>query len=196
MERDFTSSNNIQRFFTDDHVNNEQLGQVCSPASHLCGAAYLPPFRSPLGLDTYHSRVSQSSSRPVSTTSSTYPMLAESRYDPPSAPFTPRPFLLSRPASPSSTSLTVNYVPSKFSTALVAPDTGPYRRKGRGDPLGLPKRGGGVEAFRSGESRIGNIYDDDYNDGYSKGKKKMKWTKFKWILLIANTLVRFSSFFL
>ena len=91
--------------------------------------------------------------------------------------------------------LTVNYVPSKFSTALVAPNTGPYRRKGRGDPLGLPKRGGGVEAFRSGEARIGNIYDDDYNDGYSKGKKKMKWTKFKWILLIANTLVRFSSFF-
>jgi hypothetical protein len=124
-------------------------------------------------------------------------MLAESHYDPPSpsTPFTPKPFLLSRPVSSSSTSLTVNYVPSKFSAALVSPDTGPYRRKGRGDRLGLPKQGGGVEAFRSGESRIGNRYDDDYN-GYSKGKKKMKWTKFKWILLVANTLVRFSSFFL
>jgi len=79
---------------------------------------------------------------------------------------------------------------------MMSPGTGPYRRKGKGDPPGLPKRGGGVEAFRSGEARIGNRYDDDYTDGYSKGKKKMKWTKFKWILFIANVLVRFSLRFI
>jgi hypothetical protein len=119
-------------------------------------------------------------------------MLADARLDPPSSPFA-RSFP-SRSESPSSTSLTVNYVPTKLSAALLSPaNTGPYRRKGKGDSLSLPKQGGGVDAFRSGEARIGSRHDDEYDGimhGYSRGKKKMKWTKFKWILLIANILVR------
>lgn len=119
-------------------------------------------------------------------------MLADARLDPPSSPFA-RSFP-SRSESPSSTSLTVNYVPTKLSAALLSPaNTGPYRRKGKGDSLSLPKQGGGVDAFRSGEARIGSRHDDEYDGimhGYSRGKKKMKWTKFKWILFFANILVR------
>ncbi|KAK2461123.1 hypothetical protein APHAL10511_006650 [Amanita phalloides] len=136
--------------------------------------------------DAYRS--SLASSRPVSSGSSTHPMLADARLDP---PVSPRPFL-SRPDSPSGTSLTVNYIPSKFPQTLLSPGLGPYRRKVKGTP-GLPKVGGGVDAFRSGETRIGNRHDEDYNGimmgGYSKGRKKLKWTRFKWILFIANVLL-------
>jgi hypothetical protein len=47
-------------------------------------------------------------------------------------------------------SLSVNYLPSKFSNTLLAP--GARKRKGKGiDPL-IPKRGGGVKAFRGEDS--------------------------------------------
>ena len=169
---------------------NGRLYSVCFPAARLCSVPDVSPLRSPAVIDTYRSSYS-SNSRPVSGASSTHPMLSDTRLDLPS-PFAPRSFP-SRPESPSSTSLTVNYVPTKLSAALLSPaNTGPYRRKGKGESLSLPKQGGGVEAFRSGEARIGNRYDDEYDGimhGYSRGKKKMKWTKFKWILLIANILV-------
>lgn len=118
--------------------------------------------------------------------------------DPPMAPFSgPSASQYSlRGGSPvtntsSNVSLTVNYVPSKFSA--------PGARKRKGEPA-IPKRGGGVEAFRSGESRMPGQNDDDY-DGVSSGwfmgkeggrtpPRKLRWTKFKWILFVANSLVR------
>lgn len=94
-------------------------------------------------------------------------------------------------------SLTAHYLPSKFATGLLSPG-GPRRRKGKGafDP-GLPKQGGGVEAFRSGEARMPGEQDDDYDGvdgsgwfGGKQGKKKLRWNKFKWCLFFANVAVR------
>ncbi|KAL4262887.1 hypothetical protein AB1N83_008294, partial [Pleurotus pulmonarius] len=106
---------------------------------------------------------------------------------------------LSRDQSPvrdsSSVSLSVNYLPSKFSTALLSP--GGRRRKGKGDAA-LPKMGGGVEAFRSGEARMPGENDEDY-DGVTSGwfgkeggrtRPKGRWNRFKWLLFIANVFVR------
>jgi hypothetical protein len=97
-------------------------------------------------------------------------------------------------------SLSVNYLPSKFSTALVTPGMG-RRRKNKGgvDPAMIPKRGGGREAFRSGEARMPGEGDDDYdgvNSGWFGGaaggrpKPRMRWNRFKWILFVSNILVR------
>ncbi|KAG6807327.1 hypothetical protein H0H92_007983 [Tricholoma furcatifolium] len=93
-------------------------------------------------------------------------------------------------------SLTVNYLPSKFSHTLLSPG-GSLTRKRKGgkggiDPL-MPKHGGGVEAFRSGESRMPGDGDDDY-DGvqFGKkpgGKKRLRWNKFKWILFFATIVL-------
>ncbi|KAF8196095.1 tetraspanin Tsp2 family [Pholiota molesta] len=64
-------------------------------------------------------------------------------------------------------SLTVNYLPSKFSNPqLVQRRRRPHRSsKGRGDLTPgagvMPKMGGGVEAFRSGEARMSGVDDDD-----------------------------------
>jgi len=93
-------------------------------------------------------------------------------------------------------SLSVNYLPSKFSNTLVSAG-GPRRRKTVKDVSSfIPKRGGGVEAFRSGEARIPGQDDDDDYDGVSGGwfggkegghtKPKLRWNKFKWTLFIAN----------
>jgi hypothetical protein len=81
----------------------------------------------------------------------------------------------------------VNYVPSKFSPALLASSTGPYRRKGRGR-TDVPKLGGGIDAFRRGEARIGSSFDDDslMKTGYGGGQRILRWTKFKWALFLAN----------
>ncbi|KAF4580546.1 hypothetical protein EYR38_003145 [Pleurotus pulmonarius] len=105
---------------------------------------------------------------------------------------------LSRDQSPvrdsSSVSLSVNYLPSKFSTALLSP--GGRRRKGKGDAA-LPKMGGGVEAFRSGEARMPGENDEDY-DGVTSGwfgkeggrtRPKGRWNRFKWLLFIANVFL-------
>lgn len=91
----------------------------------------------------------------------------------------------------SNVSLSVNYLPSKFSSTLVAPGTR-KRRSGK-EGMGL-KRGGGVEAFRSGEARVAGENDEDY-DGVvfapgRVGRKRLKWNKFKWVLFTANLLVR------
>ncbi|KAJ7667524.1 hypothetical protein DFH06DRAFT_1182773 [Mycena polygramma] len=116
--------------------------------------------------------------------------------DPPHAPFA-EPSLAgsSRGSSPvggpqldgSNVSLTVNYLPSKLPTLSSGPRK---RRNAKGIDAMMPKRGGGVEAFRSGESRMPGQNDEDYdgvNFGGKGGKgRKMRWNKFKWILFIAN----------
>lgn len=88
------------------------------------------------------------------------------------------------------TSLSVNYLPSKFSANILA--GGMKRRKGKGDgPIPIPKTGGGREAFRANESRMPGDGDDDY-DGVSFGqarKGRLRWNRFKWVLFIANVVV-------
>ena len=69
-------------------------------------------------------------------------------------------------------SLSVNYIPSKFSG---------FRNRRRGeysDQFNLPKQGGGLQAFRTNEARM------------PQGKRRLRWNKFKWVLLFANFLVR------
>ncbi|KAG5641734.1 hypothetical protein DXG03_004306 [Asterophora parasitica] len=94
-------------------------------------------------------------------------------------------------------SLTVNYLPHKFSNTLLS--GGPRKRKGKnGDPA-LPKLGGGVEAFRSGEARMPGDNDEDYDGvsgdffGNQPGRKKLRWNKFKWILFVSNTFLTIYS---
>ncbi|KAH0825983.1 hypothetical protein J3R83DRAFT_7578 [Lanmaoa asiatica] len=117
--------------------------------------------------------------------------------DPPTSPFAnandralqngPTRTLVSRDVS-----LSVNYLPSKFSTGLLSP--APRRRKGRAR-LVLPKQGGGREAFKSNEPRMPTEGDEDY-DGVTSGlftkegghtRPRMRWNKFKWTLCIANS---------
>ena len=117
--------------------------------------------------------------------------------DPPSAPFSGNAGYRGSASSISDVSLSVNYIPTKFSTSML--NGGARKRKGKtGDVLDpvMPKRGGGVEAFRSGEARMPMDGDEDF-DGVTGGwlgggpkPRKMRWTKFKWILFIANVLVR------
>ncbi|KIJ56176.1 hypothetical protein M422DRAFT_150887 [Sphaerobolus stellatus SS14] len=92
-------------------------------------------------------------------------------------------------------SLTVNYLPSKFSRAH---SPGVHNRKGKGSGLDEmePKRGGGREAFRAGEARMAIPGDEDY-DGVmpSDGKRKprMRWNRFKWILFVSNLILTLYS---
>ncbi|KAF5310670.1 hypothetical protein D9619_007723 [Psilocybe cf. subviscida] len=120
------------------------------------------------------------------------------------------------PRTESNVSLTVNYIPSKFSNPMLA--TGPQRRrnrmayqKGKGDldpGAGVvPKMGGGLDAFRRGEARMGGDDDDDDNDNDSprwvgtaskppapKQSGRLKWNKFKWTLFFTNLLLTIYSF--
>jgi len=97
------------------------------------------------------------------------------------------------PSLPKDISLSVNYLPSKFSSGLLSP--GARRRKGRSD---LPKRGGGREAFKSNEPRMPAEEDEDY-DGITGGwfgghtRPRMRWNRFKWTLFVANVCVRSRS---
>ncbi|TBU25866.1 tetraspanin Tsp2 [Dichomitus squalens] len=85
------------------------------------------------------------------------------------------------------TSLSVNYLPSKFSSNILS--GGMKRRKGKGGDIPIPKRGGGREAFRANEARMPGDGDDDY-DGVSFGqggrKGRLRWNRFKWILFFSN----------
>jgi hypothetical protein len=122
----------------------------------------------------------------------------------------PSPRLLAE--SPSSVSLTVNYLPKKFSSTLLSGGGGggggsgsisssARRRKNATAKLNdnaaslFPKRGGGAEAFRSGEARMpyagggGGGYEDASSSiTTAGGGKKLKWNKFKWILFVLNLL--------
>jgi hypothetical protein len=123
--------------------------------------------------------------------------------DPPSAPFANLPTASSPfknadgdPES-SAVSLTINYLPKKFSNSLLT--AGPRRRKaGKSGEPPVPKMGGGVEAFKSGEARMPGLNDEDY-DGISGGlfsggnsapHRKLRWNRFKWTLFVANCFVR------
>ena len=112
----------------------------------------------------------------------------------------------------SSVSLTVNYLPTKFSSGnlnlmVTGVGVGPRRRQApnanRKSKSFMPKMGGGVDAFRSGEARMGGPDDDDEDnstameDGAGTGKDKkaigpgqLKWNKFKWVMFFANLAVR------
>ncbi|KAF8905314.1 hypothetical protein CPB85DRAFT_1224749 [Mucidula mucida] len=86
-------------------------------------------------------------------------------------------------------SLSVNYLPRKFPLGQ-----GSRNRKGKDVQLRVPKLGGGVDAFSSGQSRIGDS-DDSANDVYRAltGKRRFgkrshrpTWNRFKWTLVVAN----------
>lgn len=95
-------------------------------------------------------------------------------------------------------SLTVNYVPSKFSATLLSPIGSAARKRTSGksdvDP-DVPKRGGGLDAFKSGEARMGGANDEDYGfgPGVGPGRKRLRWNKFKWILFFANIVLSIYS---
>jgi hypothetical protein len=85
-------------------------------------------------------------------------------------------------------SLSVNYVPAKF-TKLHAPGDWAHRRA---------KIGGGRDAFAKDAQRMGKMgtVDDDEGvvfqlgkGGLKKKKPKLRWNRFKWILFGANGVV-------
>ena len=115
----------------------------------------------------------------------------------------------------SNLSLSVNYLPSKFSSGVLS-GAGEVRKRpltqDSADFLGVPKMGGGIDVFKNGEARMGGEgdgdEDGDEDDGsvkkwFVRGRrgdphmfnKKLRWNKFKWILFIANTIVSFLSLF-
>lgn len=88
--------------------------------------------------------------------------------------FDSRPYLMSDNISLQSTanvSLSVNYIPTKFSEFR-------NRKGGKFDYLpNLPKEGGGLQAFKNNEARM------------PRGKRRLKWNKFKWVLFATNSSV-------
>lgn len=72
----------------------------------------------------------------------------------------------------STTNLSINYIPSKFSEFRK-------RKYDDVDEPHLPKTGGGLFAFRTNEARM------------AQGKGRLKWNRFKWILFATNALVWF-----
>jgi hypothetical protein len=106
---------------------------------------------------------------------------------PPSAPFAgiqgSRDNLSVGSNSQTNLSLSLNYLPSKFSSSIVSAGGARFRKNAKGDDLNLPKRGGGLEAFKSGETRM------------PQGKRQLRWNRFKWILLATNAVVRLYNFF-
>ena len=122
--------------------------------------------------------------------------------EPPNIPFTSNASMRSsspRNESPllgggeHSHSRSINYLPTKFSDAVLYNG---IKNRGKGNQLG-PKRGGGREAFRSGEARMPGEGDDDYDgvQGSIFGKEggrtrpRLRWNKFKWSLFVSNLLV-------
>ncbi|CAE6480325.1 unnamed protein product [Rhizoctonia solani] len=120
---------------------------------------------------------------------------------PPNAPFAGggkrQSFVSATSASPSasqknfrdSASLSINYVPAKFSRPH---SPGIHNRKGgKGNE---PKRGGGLDAFGQGHNRMADRDDEDYEGvqfgtgpGWSSNKKpRLRWNRFKWILFALN----------
>ncbi|KAI0251452.1 hypothetical protein BJV78DRAFT_1211721 [Lactifluus subvellereus] len=137
-----------------------------------------------------------------SAATSTRHMLSNNMHlhlEPPTAPFSSNPFL--SPVSPRTESpllgdpalsLSVNYLPTKFSDAVLHNG---LKNRGRGFQPG-PKRGGGREAFRSGEARMPGDGDEDYDglQGSFFGKEggrtrpRLRWNRFKWTLFFSNLL--------
>ncbi|KAF7332188.1 hypothetical protein MKEN_00099800 [Mycena kentingensis (nom. inval.)] len=145
------------------------------------------PSQPTFGFDSRRDSAGSQANSTFSATPSTRHILGNSAMNsdylgPPSAV----PLRASSPA-PSSHSLTVNYLPSKFSATLVS------RKRGLRpeDIQGAIPRGGGVEAFRSGAPRMPGAGDEDYDgvDLRNRGKRRLRWTRFKVILFTANTLL-------
>lgn len=87
-------------------------------------------------------------------------------------------------------SLSINYLPSKFSRPH-SPGISFRKANTKG---GLVKRGGGRDAFADGANRMPGNNDTDYEgvnvDDWFKGKKPtLHWNRFKWIMFFTNTLV-------
>ncbi|KAG8935610.1 hypothetical protein FRC02_007321 [Tulasnella sp. 418] len=129
------------------------------------------------------------------------PSVHDAPLTPPNPPFSLRPLstISASTASPSSSkqdltaSLSVNYLPAKFSRPH-SPGIS-YRKANK---PGNRKVGGGREAFAAGASRMPGANDEDYDgvqvDGWfqqgGKGKKgKLRWNRFKWILFITNLML-------
>ncbi|CAK5283378.1 unnamed protein product [Mycena citricolor] len=94
-----------------------------------------------------------------------------------------------------STSLSINYLPTKFSGAITSggAKVRPRKRKAGLKRIPTMARGGGVDAFKRGEARMPDDRDDlqphtgrhgllDKTDPHSR------WTRFKWILFATNSL--------
>jgi hypothetical protein len=93
-----------------------------------------------------------------------------------------------------STSLSLNYVPAKFSNVLAS---GARRRRGGEKEAGEPAmaRGGGVDAFRKGEARMPDDRDDLHpvtsrRGWFDRSEMRSRWTRFKWVLFFFNFAVR------
>lgn len=94
------------------------------------------------------------------------------------------------------TSLSVNYLPSKFSRPH-SPGLHPRRTASNQKLNGKNAiRGGGIAAFRTGENRMPGANDDDYDGvqvsgwGTMGGKgHRLRWNRFKWILFCMNCFV-------
>ncbi|KAH9988189.1 hypothetical protein BJV77DRAFT_1070179 [Russula vinacea] len=140
--------------------------------------------------------VSANSAYSVATSAQHMLPQANSKLVPPNLPFASNvslpqsdsPFL----AAQSSLSLSVNYLPTKFSDAVLYNG---LKNRGKAFHLG-PKRGGGREAFRSGEARMPGDGDEDY-DGIQgsfftkeggRTKPRLRWNGFKWTLFLSNFL--------
>ena len=91
-----------------------------------------------------------------------------------------------------SSSLSTNYLPTKFGGGLVS-----RKRQGKeASVTGVPKRGGGRDAFKPNEPRMPGTHDEDYDGvqgpwfGPNAKKPILRWTRFKWIMFVANIFVR------
>ncbi|KAJ4482399.1 hypothetical protein J3R30DRAFT_2167183 [Lentinula aciculospora] len=158
---------------------------------------------------------SRASKHPSSAKTHVDPGRLSDDFQPPSAPFTQTHSISpsssgSAMPSPSGSStnisLTVNYVPLKFSGALLE-SSRPRQRKSKNamsgvGAMGIP-RGGGIDAFRSGEARMPAENDDDYDGvnvssawrfGDERSKRRatknteLRWNTFKIILFLSNTI--------
>ncbi|KAJ3986716.1 hypothetical protein F5890DRAFT_937472 [Lentinula detonsa] len=103
-------------------------------------------------------------------------MLGDS-LDQPKQPFASTSALLSWPPSSlgdaSNSALSVNYIPSKFSTALLSPKRPRRRRR------------------RTGVGDFSGFQPSEDQDGHTKGHKdsrNLRWNKYKWILFLTNLL--------
>ncbi|KAJ7061653.1 hypothetical protein C8F01DRAFT_144066 [Mycena amicta] len=98
------------------------------------------------------------------------------------------------PGDRASTSLSLNYLPSKFSDVLA--HGGARRRKRvRDGEVKAPvlARGGGVDAFRRGEARMPDDRDDlrpvEQRKGwFDRSDAASRWTRFKWVLFVFNAV--------
>ncbi|KAI6124776.1 hypothetical protein EDD16DRAFT_521687 [Pisolithus croceorrhizus] len=100
-----------------------------------------------------------------------------------------------QPASCEKIFLSVNYLPSKFSSGILSPGA---RRRKHGVDSSIPKRGGGREVFKTNEPRMPDDGDEDF-DGVSGiwfgGKEggrthpRMRWNNFKWTFFMANVFL-------